>query len=164
MIYVGIDPGLTGAVAAIDARGQFIMVDDMPVMASGKAGTKVQRQVDPLGLRSLIQWMRTKSEDDIVTAAIERVSAMPGQGVASMFSLGDSFGCIRAVVAGMLIPTVFPSPASWKKLMGMDADKERSRAKAIQLFPAAAGYLARKKDHNRAEAVLLAEYLRRSVL
>lgn len=159
--FVGIDPGLTGAWAAIDSAGKVVRIDDIPTMASGGKGAKVQRQVNPAALAADLRSLM--SDGDAVMVALERTSAMPGQGVSSMFSMGDSYGAIRAAVAIKSLPCEHVSPQSWKRAMGLDSDKERCRAKAIQLFPDAAELLARKKDHNRAEALLLAEWLRRKL-
>lgn len=155
MILIGIDPGLSGAIAALNERGNVLLLEDLPTMASGGKGAKVKRGIDPAGLNNLLS---TLKEDDI-TAALERTTAMPGQGVSSMFSMGDTFGAIRAVLACRAIRTELTAPASWKRSMGLDSDKERCRARAIQLFPDQASKLSRKADHNRAEALLLAEWL-----
>lgn len=158
-IFVGIDPGaVSGAVAAINERGRYIDVFDMPVVASGKSA-KVRNQVNAMALANKLSALR--DIDDSVLVALESVSAMPGQGVSSMFSLGDSFGAIRATVAIRLFPCELVSAATWKRAMGLNSDKEVGRAKAIRLFPEAADFLSRKKDHNRAEALLLAMWLLR---
>lgn len=157
-IFVGIDPGLTGAWAAINERGFFICVTDIPVMANGK-GSKVQRLVNPAALAIELASLRATGEDVIV--ALEKTSAMPGQGSASMYSMGDTYGAIRAVVALKGFRCEHVAAATWKRAMGLDSDKERCRARAIAMFPNAAGLLARKKDHNRAEALLLANWVRR---
>lgn len=158
-IFIGIDPGLTGAWAAINTEGELIRISDIPVMASGGKAAKVQKQINPVSLAGDLQALKANGEAIIV--ALERTSAMPGQGVASMFSMGDSYGAIRAAVAIKMLSCEHVLPQVWKRSMGLDGDKERCRAKAIQLFPDAAGFLARKKDHNRAEALLLSEWLRR---
>lgn len=160
-IFVGIDPGLTGAWAAITHDGHIISINDIPVMASGGKAAKVQRQINPVELASELQ--KLKYDGDVVMVALERTSAMPGQGVSSMFSMGDSYGAIRAAVAIKIFPCEHVLPQTWKRAMGLDSDKERCRAKAIQLFPNASEMLSRKKDHNRAEALLLSEWLRRKI-
>lgn len=150
MIIVGIDPGLTGAIAEYDITTQGCIVYDMPVMAHGKGKSKVRKQVNPSALCDLM------TSIDSNTVFVERISSMPGQGVASMFSMGDTFGCIRAVCAVLGYTTEFITPQSWKKFYTLGSDKEVIRAKAIELFPHAP--LSRKKDHNRAEACLIARY------
>ncbi|MFZ2125384.1 MAG: hypothetical protein WAV01_02045 [Candidatus Saccharimonadales bacterium] len=160
-IYVGIDPGLTGAIAAIDHNGKVVMVKDLTTNLSGGKTAKVKMQISAAALRDDCHELMQKY--DVVMAAVERVTAMPGQGVAGVFSLGDTYGCIRAVLAVLIVPSEFPTPAVWKRAMSLDSDKERSRAMAIQLFPDSVEFFRRKKDHNRAEALLLAEWLRRKM-
>ena len=157
-IFIGIAPGLTGAWAAINERGDYITMSDLPTVATGK-GQKVQRQIDPASLARDLAHIA----QDSAFVALEKTSAMPGQGVASMFSMGDSFGAIRAAVAIKSLACELVPSATWKRAMGLDSDKERCRAKAIQLFPKASVMLARKRDHNRSEALLLAEWLRRKM-
>ncbi|MEI6737786.1 MAG: hypothetical protein WCL29_04825 [Pseudomonadota bacterium] len=160
-VFIGIDPGaVSGAIAAIDERGRYVGVFDMPTVATSKTAT-VKSQVNPLALSAIL--IGLKERGDAVLVAIERVASRPGQGVASTFGFGDSCGCIRAVVALRLIPCEFVTPQAWKRPYGLDSDKELARAKAIQLFPEAAQFLARKKDTGRAEALLLAEFLRRKL-
>lgn len=151
---VGVDPGLTGALALIGQPG-LIAVADIPVMAKGAGAGRVKSEVNPAGLAQLLRdWLNGHFDD--VMVVIERVSAMPGQGVAGVFSLGDTLGCIRGVACGLRLPIAFVSPQKWKKHYGLPADKELARARAIQLYPEAA--LSRKKDHGRSEAILLARY------
>ena len=149
MIVIGIDPGITGAIAAIDSHGHS-EVFDIPVMANGKGKSKVKNHVNAAGLAKLLSGYGA----DIVY--LERISSMPGQGVASMFSMGDTFGCIRGVCAAIGLPVEIITPQSWKKHYRLGSDKEIVRAKAIELYPEAP--LSRKKDHNRAEAILIARY------
>lgn len=156
-IFVGIDPGLTGAIAAISSRNGYLAVFDMPTMANGKGNSKIKNMVDPGELLRIITSFAMLA--DTCHVALERIASMPGQGVASMFSMGDTFGACRAVVACAGIPMEIITPQQWKKFynIGKDNKKEVARAKAIQLYPSAD--LARKKDHNRAEAILIAHYL-----
>jgi len=156
-VFIGVDPGLTGAWAAINQNGEFMVMYDMPVVAKQK-GAKVQQQIDALTLKRTLDVVR---HNDRIVVALERVSSMPGQGVASMFSMGDSFGSIRAAIAICEYSCELVSSVAWKRFMNLDSDKERCRSKAISLFPTAAHLLTRKKDHNRSEALLIAEWLRR---
>jgi len=149
-MIIGIDPGLTGAIAFIGRDGY--LVEDLPTMANGKGKAKVKRQIDPGELFHMLRTMGDEAEQ----VYIERMASMPGQGVQTMFSLGDTFGCIRSVVALAGIPMEIISSQIWKKSYGLTSDKELARAKAIELFPTAG--LSRKKDHNRAEALLIANY------
>lgn len=155
-MIIGIDPGITGAIAAIYPEGDY-HVADMPIMANGKGSAKVKSKVNPSGLVTVIEFLRDGPFGKRkATVYLERVSSMPGQGVASMFSMGDTFGCIRGVCAALDIPLEIITPQSWKKAYGLGSDKEVIRAKAIELFPDAP--LTRKKDHNRAESLLIARY------
>lgn len=149
--FVGIDPGITGAIGVLfpDGRAE---VHDIPTVVSGK-GT-VKREIDAHALAGLLDLFIGKR------AVLERTSAMPGQGVASMFSMGVSRGVILGVLGALAVPYVEVQPARWKAYFNLlGADKDRSRTIALQLFPECAPQLARKKDHNRAEALLLARYL-----
>jgi len=152
MLIIAIDPGLTGAVSAL-RDGAFLGVEDMPTVAKGSGSVK--REVDPAGLKRLIRaWMQP---DESTTAVLEQVGAMPSQGVSSTFSLGDSYGSARAVIATSTIPLTLVSPVTWKKYFKLDRDKEKSRALAIRLFPSAPLHL--KKHDGRSEALLLALWL-----
>jgi crossover junction endodeoxyribonuclease RuvC len=163
-IFVGIDPGITGALGAIDSHGEFIAVVDLPVMANGKGTSKVETQINPEALLKILVGLEDLLPErrDAVVVGLERIASMPGQGVASMFSMGDSFGICRAVVAcwGMRLELI--TPQVWKKYFNLppkdEKAKETARAKAIQIFPGAELHL--KKHHNRAEALLIAEYIR----
>lgn len=149
--YIGIDPGITGAIAVLDSNAKFVTLIDMPVMAKGKGHSKIKNQVNPVALYESLAPYKSS------IALLEQVNAMPAQGVSSMFSLGDTFGSIRSVLATLYIPVELVSPQTWKKFYKLPADKEIARAKAIQLFPEAS--LHRKKDSDRAEALLMAKYL-----
>jgi hypothetical protein len=143
-IVMGIDPGISGAVAfyfpMVPGR---IAVDDVPV-AGG--------EINVAELARLIRVHRP------TLAVIERVSAMPGQGVTSMFNFGRSYGDVRGVIGAMEVPLHFVTPQKWKKHFGLSSDKEQSRLRAIRMFPAVADSFKRKKDDGRAEAALIALY------
>lgn len=149
---IGIDPGISGAIARISQSGAY-EVKDLPTMANGKGKSKIKKMINPSALRDILEIYHTSAAEVVY---IERISSMPGQGVASMFSMGDTFGCIRGVCAAMGFRVEIITPQSWKKFYRLGKDKEVVRAKAIQLFPSAP--LSRKKDHNRAEALLIANY------
>jgi len=150
--YIGIDPGLSGAVAMIDHLGYRVW--DIPIIQKG-TGT-VKNEINAAGLMDII------AEADFETvAALERVNAMPGQGVSSVFSLGDSFGCCRAVLACARMPTFYITPTMWKKHYGLTSDKEQARALAVKMFPKAELHL--KKHIDRAEALLIAAYLKSKI-
>ena len=148
---IGIDPGLTGAVARISIDGAEVV--DLPVMANGKGSSKVKNQVNASELARILDEL---ASPDGTIVFLERISSMPGQGVASMFSMGDTFGCIRGVCGALWLPTEVVTPQKWKKHFMLGADKEVVRARAIEAFPEQP--LGRKKDHNRAEALLIAKY------
>jgi crossover junction endodeoxyribonuclease RuvC len=152
MITIGIDPGLSGAVGVL-RDGAYVIVHDMPIVAKGSGSVK--NEVDPAGLIALLRHFCTAEESCLV--ALERVNAMPGQGVSSVFSLGDSFGVARAAVAACRFSMVYTAPAQWKKHFKLSSDKELSRAQATRLFPDAP--LSLKKHSDRAEALLLARWL-----
>jgi Holliday junction resolvasome RuvABC endonuclease subunit len=144
VIIIGIDPGLSGAVAYLNHC--YAHVEDMPV-AGG--------QVDAANLSQMIGlW---KSDNEMV-AYVEQVGARPGQGVSSMFKFGMSYGAALAVLAACGVPVHLVTPGKWKKALGLSSDKEQSRRRAIELFPKLADDLKRKKDDGRAEALLLAHY------
>ena len=150
MITIGIDPGLAGAIGVLN-DGKLIGVYDMPIMHKGEG--VVKNQVDPAGVsRILGLYPRLTGE-----VAIEQVNAMPQQGVSSVFSLGDSFGCVRGVAAALGFPVTFVHPRTWKKFYELTPDKEVARAKAINMFPDAE--LGLKKYSDRAEALLISHYL-----
>lgn len=144
-MILGIDPGLEGGWAFVTDDGALMGAGDMPV-----AGTGAKRMVSGPLLRGIVEpWGPAK-------AIVEDVHSMPKQGVASSFRFGRALGVAEGVLDGMGIPVVWVSPAKWKKSLGLSADKEQSRQRAIRQWPAHAALFARKKDHGRAEAALLA--------
>lgn len=155
---LGIDPGLSGALALLDPHGKLVDVQDMPTMIRGSGKGRTKHQVNASALSKIIRFMScaaSVSERMPISAVVEHVSAMPGQGVSSMFSMGDSFGVIRGVLAALEIPMETVHPRRWKKqarLLG--AEKDAARTVASQLYPQAD--LSRKKDIGRADAILIA--------
>jgi crossover junction endodeoxyribonuclease RuvC len=152
MTTVGIDPGLTGGIALISDAGAAY-VYDMPIVQISKTGF-VKNAVDVNGLASILKGLDVCYSFDGVY--IERVNAFPGQGVASMFSLGMSFWGAAGVVAGLRLPLSLVEPAAWKRHFKLNKDKELSRGLASRLYPGVD--LSRKKDHGKAEALLIARY------
>jgi crossover junction endodeoxyribonuclease RuvC len=152
MIFIALDPGLTGAVAAIDDQAQLILCADLPVITSGKLAW-----IDSNELTGLLMQCRDGRPAQIT---VERAQAMPGQGVSSTFTTGVVMGSILAACQRIAIPLHLVTAATWKRQMGLDSSKQVSLDKARLLFPTAE--LARVKYHNRAEALLLAEYSRRT--
>jgi crossover junction endodeoxyribonuclease RuvC len=154
MITIGIDPGLTGAIAVV-AHG-IAQVVDMPIVEPTKAGGKKRAEIDPA---ILLDRLRSLSKAHQSHAYIERVGPMPKQGLGSTFRFGVGYGMVRAVVAALGIPYSLVTPHQWKRAMGLlRADKEASRAKALQLYPSLAKDLKLKKHSGRAEALLIARY------
>lgn len=152
MIYIGVDPGLTGAVALIaDGAIAAAGVHDMPAVVYSKTGF-VKRAVDLNALRTLL------FPSSVLGAVVfmERVGAFPGQGVGSMFSLGMSYWGVAGVCAGLELPLHLVTPGEWKSHFKLNTDKELSRGLASRLYPGVD--LSKKKDHGRAEALLIARY------
>lgn len=153
-IFIGIDPGLDGAIA-------FVKDDGSATVCSAPTG-KVGKKRDYL-LASMASLLDRQIDQIRYVAAVERVHSMPKQGVASSFNFGKGFGLWLGLLAGRGIPFDLVEPTRWKKVMldGMGRDKDAARLRAQQLFPALAPQLSLKKDHGRAEALLIAEYRRR---
>lgn len=152
MITVGIDPGLSGAVGVL-RDGKFLAVESLPTVVKGSGAVKLE--INPAALST---WLRDNVPvGEGLAVALERVNAMPGQGVSSVFSLGDSFGSIRATVAVMRLELTYVAPQTWKKRFNLTSDKETCRAYASRLFPEAP--LRLKKDADKAEALLIARWL-----
>lgn len=150
--YIGIDPGLSGALSLIDNQGKYKEVRSIPIMANHKSTGRVKNCVNAKALYDIIiSWKRFNP-----SIWLEHVGARQGDGVCSAFSFGDTFGSIRAVCSCAEIPINLVSPSVWKKYLKIGSDKEVARALAINLFPEACSELSRKKDHDRAEALLLA--------
>lgn len=152
MLTIGIDPGLYGAVGVL-RDGEFVSVADIPTSLKGSGVVKYE--IDPAGLRRMIQ--ASIPAGSVGEVFLERVNAMPGQGVSSVFSLGDSFGVCRSVVSSLNMELHVHPPMTWKKFYNLGSDKEECRALATRLFPTAELHL--KKYADRAEALLMARFL-----
>ena len=145
-MIVGIDPGISGALAWLSDEGFLLSVMDMPTLqVNGKA------KVNPHILASDLSFRKPK------IVVIEDVGAMPGQGVTSTWTFAYSAGILAGVCAGLGIPTVFYRPANWKRQAGVPADKGAARQMAQRLWPGSRAF-DRVKDHGRAEAALLARW------
>ena len=152
MIVAGVDPGLSGAVALLDAAsGAVIDIFDMPTLALSRGG-KNKRELDPHSLAGAL------GRDRIAHAFVELVGAMPGQGVSSVFSFGKSYGVVIGVLATLGVPMTFVAPQVWKRALQVPAAKDGARARASQLMPAAAAHWPLVKHDGRAEAALIATY------
>ena len=153
-IRIGIDPGISGALALIDDE-RVHAVEDMPVIA--KSSGKGQQVSAALLAAVLERWLADLMA--LPPVYLERVSAMPKQGVTSVFSFGRSFGNAEAVVQTLKLPLTYVSPQLWKRRANLlKAEKDASRARAIQLYPTAAEQLTRKRDGGRAEAILIGRF------
>lgn len=153
MNIIGIDPGLSGAIALISSTGKYMEVYDVVTEVKGKG--KIKNQIEALETFKILTYMKLRSSSK-AKILIEKVSSMPGQGVASVFSLGDSYGSLRALSTCCYLPVETVLPAKWKKHFKLTSDKDKSLKLARELFPEAP--LSRKKDIDRAEALLIARY------
>lgn len=151
-LIMGIDPGLSGAVAVLDDAGGVVLLEDLPVVQFSTA--RIKNRVDG----ALLADMLKPYAGDIRLAVVERVGARPGEAPSGAFSFGYTSGVIAGVLGALGVPVSLPSPVTWKRAMNLGADKDLSRSRAIDMFPSMAGKLKRKSDHDRAEALLLAAW------
>ena len=147
MIVMAIDPGLSGALAVF-IDDVLIDIIDTPTHELTR-NNKTKRQISASGLAAIF---RDYKPDHVI---VEKVSAMPGQGVTSMFSFGRSFGVIEGIVGAFEIPVTYVTPGVWTKGIGRGAGKDASRARACELYPSHQKSFARVKDDGRADAVLI---------
>ena len=154
MLIIGIDPGISGSICFFE-DGKIIEVIEMPVMTEGK---KNKKQVN--GAQIYNEFLkRINNKDDEIRVVIEQVSAMPGQGVTSMFNFGQSFGILKGICSAMQLPMFFVRPAKWKKYFNLiNSQKDASRTRAIEIFPYFSTQLSKKKDSNKADAILIASF------
>ena len=155
MLIIGIDPGITGAICFFEDR-KIIDLVEMPNMAAGK---KNKRQVNGAQVyNEIFKRIKNYNKKDI-KVVIEQVSAMPGQGVTSMFNFGQSFGVLKGICSAMQLPMYFVRPAKWKKYYNLiNSKKDASRTKVIEIFPYISTQLSKKKDSNKADAILIASF------
>ena len=155
MLIIGIDPGITGAICFFEDR-KIIDLIEMPNMAVGK---KNKRQVNGAQVyNEIFERIKNYNKKDI-KVVIEQVSAMPGQGVTSMFNFGQSFGVLKGICSAMQLPMYFVRPAKWKKYYNLiNSKKDASRTKVIEIFPYISMQLSKKKDSNKADAILIASF------
>ena len=155
MIIFGIDPGMSGAISVLENK-KVIDVFDMPTMIDGK---KNKRQVNGSHVTNIIKERLNKDKDKEIVVVVEHVNAMPGQGVTSMFNFGQSFGVIKGICAALSLPVYFVRPIKWKKYFNLiRTNKDASRTKVIEVYPEISSKLSRKKDSNKADAILIARY------
>tara|TARA_Y100000994_G_scaffold40517_1_gene31418 strand:- start:108 stop:599 length:492 start_codon:yes stop_codon:yes gene_type:complete len=155
MLIIGIDPGISGSICFLE-DGIIKDVLEMPTMTEGK---KNKKQVNGSQIYNEISFRIKTYEKKNIKVVIEHVSAMPGQGVTSMFNFGQSFGILKGICSAMQLPIYFVRPAKWKKYFNLiNSEKDASRTRAIEIFPYFSSNLSKKKDSNKADAILLASY------
>ena len=153
MKIIGIDPGLSGGIAILENK-KVLNIFDMPVMSEGKKNKR------PLNSAQLVKLLKDNIlKDEEVSVIVEQVNAMPGQGVTSMFNFGQTFGAIKGICAALGLPIFFVRPSKWKKYFELiNSSKDSSRTKAIEMYPALSNDLAKKKDVNKSDAILIARF------
>ena len=155
MLIIAIDPGISGSLCFFD-EGKIIDLIEMPSMAEGK---KNKRQVNGSQVYNEISSRIKNYAKKDIKVVIEQVSAMPGQGVTSMFNFGQSFGVLKGICSAMQLSMYFVRPAKWKKYFSLiNSEKDASRTKAIEIFPYISKELAKKKDGNKADAILITSF------
>ena len=142
MLIIGIDPGISGSICFF-GDGKIIDIIEMPTMAEGK---KNKRQVNGSQIYNEISKRVKNFDKQNIRVIIEQVSAMPGQGVTSMFNFGQSYGILKGICSAMQLPMYFVRPAKWKKYFNLiNSEKDASRTKAIEIFPYFSSHLSKKK-------------------
>ena len=155
MLIIGIDPGVSGSICFLK-DGKILDVIEMPVMNEGK---KNKKQVNGAQIYNEITKKINSNPETKTRVVIEHVTAMPGQGVTSMFNFGQSFGILKGVCSAMRLPMFFVRPAKWKKYYNLiNSEKDASRTRAIEIFPNFSSQLSKKKDSNKADAILIASF------
>ena len=155
MLIIGIDPGVSGSICFFK-DGKILDVIEMPIMNEGK---KNKKQVNGAQIYNEIIKRIDNTSGTRTRVVIEHVTAMPGQGVTSMFNFGQSFGILKGVCSAMRLPMFFVRPANWKKYYNLiNSEKDASRTRAIEIFPNFSSQLSKKKDSNKADAILIASF------
>ena len=153
MIIFGIDPGVSGAISVLENK-KVLDIFEMPTMIDGK---KNKKQVNGSQVTNIIKQKLNLNKEVIIV--VEHVNAMPGQGVTSMFNFGQSFGVIKGIASALSLPIYFVRPTKWKKYFNLiKTNKDASRTKVIEVYPEISAKLSRKKDSNKADAILIARY------
>jgi len=152
VIVLGVDPGVTGALVALDTELGALQILDMP---TGQVTTSTGKTRMEINEAAMVHWIKALQPDQ---AMVERVGAAPGQGVVSMFRFGMSYGVVRGVLAALGISTTLVQPSIWRRTLGVSTGKDGSRLRASQLFPLYSQHFSRVKDHGRADAALIAKY------
>ena len=155
MLIIGIDPGISGSICFFE-DGVILDVIEMPTMTEGK---KNKKQVNGSQIFNEISDRIKLINKKDIKVIIEQVSAMPGQGVTSMFNFGQSFGILKGLCSAMQLSTYYVRPARWKKYYNLiNSEKDASRTRAIEIFPYFSSNLSKKKDSNKADAILIANF------
>ena len=155
MLIIGIDPGISGSICFFQ-DGVIQDVVEMPTMIEGK---KNKKQVNGSQIFNEISEKVKNMDKKNIKVVIEHVTAMPGQGVTSMFNFGQSFGILKGICSAMQLSVYFVRPAKWKKYFNLiNSEKDASRTRAIEIFPYYSSNLSKKKDSNKADAILLASF------
>ena len=155
MLIIGIDPGVSGSICFLK-DGKILDVIEMPVMNEGK---KNKKQVNGAQIYNEITKKINSNHETNTRVVIEHVTAMPGQGVTSMFNFGQSFGVLKGICSAMRLPMFFVRPAKWKRYYNLiNSEKDASRTRAIEIFPYFSSQLSKKKDSNKADAILIASF------
>ena len=155
MLIIGIDPGISGSICFFQ-DGVIKDVVEMPTMIEGK---KNKKQVNGSQISNEISEKIKNMDKKNIKVVIEHVTAMPGQGVTSMFNFGQSFGILKGICSAMQLSIYFVRPAKWKKYFNLiNSEKDASRTRAIEIFPYYSSHLSRKKDSNKADAILIASF------
>ena len=155
MLIIGIDPGISGSICFFE-DGKIVDVIEMPTMTEGK---KNKKQVNGSQIYNEILKRINKLPKKNIRVIVEQVSAMPGQGVTSMFNFGQSYGILKGICSAMQLPIYFVRPAKWKKYYNLiNSEKDASRTRAIEIFPYFSSKLSKKKDANKADAILISSF------
>ena len=155
MLVIGIDPGISGSICFLN-DGEILDVIEMPTMTDGK---KNKKQVNGSQIFNEISKRINNIDIKEVRVVIEQVSAMPGQGVTSMFNFGQTFGILKGICSAMQLSMYFVRPAKWKKYFNLiNSEKDASRTRVIEIFPYISSQLSKKKDSNKADAILIASF------
>ena len=156
MIIIGIDPGLSGAIAILKEK-KVLEVHEMPTMSEGK---KNKRQINSAHLVGIINKYKLPEKNaEEILVVVEQVNAMPGQGVTSMFNFGQTFGAIKGICAALNLPIFLVRPSKWKKHYDLiNSSKDASRTKVIEMYPILSDILSKKKDVNKSDAILIARF------
>ena len=159
MLIIGIDPGISGSICFF-MDGRVINVINMPTMTEGKKNKKQVNGAQVYNeISNQVKKFESRDKSRNIRVIIEQVSAMPGQGVTSMFNFGQSFGILKGICSAMQLPMYFVRPAKWKKYFNLiNSEKDASRTRAIEIFPYFSSQLSKKKDANKADAILIANF------